>query len=87
MSMSIILSDQATSIMQSHLAQYGSAEDVIESALFRLHEDDMLDDHEYMEYLRKVIAEAEADQDPPESWNLDAIKQECHRQLEERHGV
>lgn len=56
MSMSVVLSDQAASIVQAHMADYGSAEEIIEMALTNFHEDSQ-DDPEYMEYLRLSLAE------------------------------
>lgn len=87
MSISIILSDQAATIVQAHLKDYGSTEAVIESALFKLHESDLHDGPDFIDYLNAAITEAEEDDAPYVEWNPEEFKRECYRQWKAKQSV
>lgn len=79
MSMNIALSEHAERIVRAKIADYGSAEAVIETAVHMLHDSNVWSDPEYLNYVRMAMEEAEADVAQPIKIGREAFIQSFHR--------
>ncbi|MBF0296164.1 MAG: hypothetical protein HQL96_13325 [Magnetococcales bacterium] len=80
MPMSIVLSDQSEQIVRARIKNFPSPEAVVDTALSMLDITDDCEDPEYREYVKRAIAEAETDTDPPKVWKLEEVKARLHEE-------
>ncbi|MBF0180774.1 MAG: hypothetical protein HQM03_12195 [Magnetococcales bacterium] len=86
MAMNITLSEQSERIVRAKMADHGSADAVIETALAMLQDTNCWNDPEYLEYVRLAVEEAEADNAPAMRMSREAFTQSFHRMWAELQG-